>query len=174
MSRVKSISLDDRTWEIAARMPNLSHFVRECLLRYEAQVLGSKANHMDDHPIKFGDEPICKPNTTKTALCFICWPNGRPSDTEWSAAMSHLRHLAWAREHPGRMLESNPDDPIPELMARGEDGMMHIRLEPDVLAWIQKRAIDNNPEPFPLHGFSIQPKKARAKPKRWIDRVMGR
>ena len=39
MRKVTTISLDEKTAQIAKQMPNFSHFVRECLLRHHADSL---------------------------------------------------------------------------------------------------------------------------------------
>ena len=76
MRKITTISLDEKTAHIAKQMPNFSHFVRECLLRHHADSL-----NRDDcgwtKQERFGNR--CVPRVKDRPTCFVCWPNGRPS-----------------------------------------------------------------------------------------------
>ena len=77
MRKVTTISLDEKTAVIAKSLPNFSHFVRECLLRHHAASM-----NQDDCPFnkveRFGER--CVPRVQHRPHCFVCWPNGKPSE----------------------------------------------------------------------------------------------
>lgn len=74
-----SIALDEETSEIAERMPNLSHFVRE-QLRAEAARWG-QGRHIQAPEARING----KCNGMHKILCGVCWPEGRPDRDGWIA-----------------------------------------------------------------------------------------
>lgn len=76
MRKVTTVSLDEKTAQIAKQMPNFSHFVRECLLRHHA-------NNMNRDECQYARQERfanrCVPIVKGRPVCFVCWPNGRPS-----------------------------------------------------------------------------------------------
>lgn len=76
MRKITTVSLDEKTAEIAKQMPNFSHFVRECLLRHHASSLNR------DECVYIRQERFsnrCVPRVKGRPVCFVCWPHGRPS-----------------------------------------------------------------------------------------------
>ena len=73
--RVTTISLDEKTAAIAKTLPNFSHFVRECLIRYSLGATKDNECHWQK-PNMFNGR--CNPLVVNRAHCFVCWPNGRP------------------------------------------------------------------------------------------------
>lgn len=86
MRKITTISLDEKTAVIAKQLPNFSHFVRECLLRHHAQSM-----NRDDCPFnkveRFGNR--CVPRVHQRPHCFVCWPNGKPSEELVKSYLSH-------------------------------------------------------------------------------------
>jgi len=78
-SIIKSISLDLKTSHIAKRVPNLSKFVRECLLRWDA------IQRSPDCPVeRMGHGLVgshCVPAPTR--ICLKHWPHGTPRMEDW-------------------------------------------------------------------------------------------
>ena len=76
MRKVTTISLDEKTAAIAKQMPNFSHFVRECLLRHHANSINrDECQYIRQE--RFANR--CVPIVKGRPVCFVCWPNGRPS-----------------------------------------------------------------------------------------------
>ena len=94
---ITSINLDAETSEIAKRMGNRSHFVRECLRRWNAL---QSTTHI--HPTT---TPKCFPSSNK-GVCPICWPDGAPPHEAW----------LYYRDQGGRVVvgKSRDDSPIYE------------------------------------------------------------
>ena len=76
MRKITTVSLDEKTAEIAKQMPNFSHFVRECLLRHHASAL-NRDECAWIRQERFANR--CVPNAKGRPVCFVCWPHGRPS-----------------------------------------------------------------------------------------------
>jgi hypothetical protein len=76
MRKVTTVSLDEKTAAIAKNMPNFSHFVRECLLRHHASSLNQSECPWKPQE-RFANR--CVPRVKGRPVCFVCWPNGRPS-----------------------------------------------------------------------------------------------
>jgi hypothetical protein len=76
MRKVTTISLDEKTAQIAKQMPNFSHFVRECLLRHHASSLNQEGCGWSKQE-RFANR--CVPIVKDRPVCFVCWPHGRPS-----------------------------------------------------------------------------------------------
>jgi len=76
MRKVTTISLDEKTAAIAKQMPNFSHFVRECLLRHHANSINRNECQYQRQE-RFANR--CVPIVKSRPVCFVCWPNGRPS-----------------------------------------------------------------------------------------------
>lgn len=76
MRRTTTVSLDERTSAIAKSLPNFSHFVRECLLRHHANSMNrDECQYIRQE--RFANR--CVPIVKSRPVCFVCWPNGRPS-----------------------------------------------------------------------------------------------
>ena len=76
-SIIKTVSLDAHTVEIASRLPNFSHFTRECLKRWGAQYnRDSQSCIYQDSLMVY--EGRCNPLNQSRPICFHCWPNGSP------------------------------------------------------------------------------------------------
>lgn len=78
--RITTISLDDRSYEHAQKIGNLSAFVRQALeeeMAKQSNVPVDYHNAMRPHPLN-----ICYP-FQGDGVCTICWPYGRPSKEEW-------------------------------------------------------------------------------------------
>ena len=76
MRKVTTVSLDEKTAAIAKSMPNFSHFVRECLLRHHANTMNrDECQYIRQE--RFANR--CVPIVKGRPVCFVCWPNGRPS-----------------------------------------------------------------------------------------------
>jgi len=73
MPIIKSVSLDERTAQIAKELPNFSHFVRECLYRH-AITVNSEVCDRDS----MGFRGIDRCNPMVQPVCFVCWPQGAP------------------------------------------------------------------------------------------------
>ncbi len=76
MRKVTTVSLDEKTAAIAKSMPNFSHFVRECLLRHHANTM-NRDECQYSRQERFANR--CVPIVKGRPVCFVCWPNGRPS-----------------------------------------------------------------------------------------------
>jgi hypothetical protein len=76
MRKVTTVSLDEKTAQIAKQMPNFSHFVRECLLRHHASSL-NRDECVYVRQERFANR--CVPRVKGRPVCFVCWPHGRPS-----------------------------------------------------------------------------------------------
>ena len=72
-----SISLDRESAEIAERLPNLSAFVREQLFRWAAEK--QIGRHVQNPDVRVHG----KCNAMHKNLCYVCWPEGRPSRDDW-------------------------------------------------------------------------------------------
>ena len=72
MRIIKTVSLDEKSAQLANQMPNFSHFVRECLFRYSSNFQAQECTRegLDDFAGK------CNPFIAPT--CFVCWPDGQP------------------------------------------------------------------------------------------------
>lgn len=77
MRRVKSVSLMDRHYQIAERMPNFSSFVQEALDAYAADIGQGTHTYAPENRIHGKCNPMAK------HLCKICWPDGRPDRDAW-------------------------------------------------------------------------------------------
>lgn len=84
-SYVTSVRLCERSRKIAKQLPNLSAFVRECIL-YEAARW-----QIGDHTQPTLQEKIgvCNPMSTK-GCCPLCWPDGKPDPGKWKQYYSDL------------------------------------------------------------------------------------
>ena len=76
--RVKSVSLQDRHYEIAERMPNFSAFVQDALDSYAANI--GQGHHTQSPENRMHGE---KCNPMGAQFCKVCWPDGRPSRDDW-------------------------------------------------------------------------------------------
>tara|TARA_B100000035_G_C20734948_1_gene437156 strand:+ start:26 stop:505 length:480 start_codon:yes stop_codon:yes gene_type:complete len=77
-SYVTSVRLCERSRKIAKQLPNLSAFVRECIL-YEAGRW-----QIGDHvqPAMMDSIGVCNP-MSNMGCCPLCWPDGKPLQREW-------------------------------------------------------------------------------------------
>ncbi|HIA01469.1 MAG TPA: hypothetical protein EYN66_06095 [Myxococcales bacterium] len=103
-SIIKSISLDAQTSELASRIPNLSRFVRECLIRHFIDGGGEWIQCKRE-----GDDgKLCIP--TVKPLCRKCWPCGPPPTTAWANYVRQPRtHDVRGKRLSKYMEEKNPD-----------------------------------------------------------------
>ena len=98
-SIITTISLDDKSKQIADTLPNLSHFVREALYRYASNMQVQEcaretwqrgSNHNRCNPF---EQPVC----------FSCWPNGAPPSNAVAQWANDNLTMKWldeqAREH---------------------------------------------------------------------------
>ena len=72
MRIIKTVSLDEKSAQLANQMPNFSHFVRECLFRYSSNFQAQECSR--DGLEEFDGK--CNPFVAPT--CFVCWPEGCP------------------------------------------------------------------------------------------------
>tara|TARA_R100001163_G_C5019272_1_gene162550 strand:+ start:307 stop:801 length:495 start_codon:yes stop_codon:yes gene_type:complete len=72
MRIIKTVSLDEKSAQLANQMPNFSHFVRECLFRYSSNFQAQECAR--DGLEEFDGK--CNPFVAPT--CFVCWPDGCP------------------------------------------------------------------------------------------------
>ena len=86
LRQVKSVSLSDQTMRIADGMSNFSAFVRAALLDYDdrRQTATPDSHHPDS---QFGG--VC--NAMRPALCAVCYPRGRPSQSDWLEYVCDVR-----------------------------------------------------------------------------------
>ena len=143
-SIVKSISLDARTATIAQRIPNLSRFVRECLMRYD---IAEGARDYGCEREEGGR--LCMPyKAAYPGRCIVCWPAGPPDKPSWSTYLRPTNEAAgmqW-RDETGRLRYDNPH---------------HMDHE-----WLQSMAEKINPPLFPLEGLKTSGNaKPKSKPK---------
>jgi hypothetical protein len=134
MSVIKSVALDEKTAAIAKDMPNFSHFVRECLLRYHvnAETFEGCINpYMEEGSPGWLDTGRCNP-ASKEYMCFSCWPNGRPPrhvikeftsrvislDQLDTKTMNHNRHLFTMGGKSIQFEDSEPVTPKKTLWKR--------------------------------------------------------
>lgn len=75
--RIKSVSLEDRHYQIASRMPNFSSFVQEALDAYAADIGQGFHTHSPDN------RTHGKCNPMGAHYCHVCWPSGRPDRDDW-------------------------------------------------------------------------------------------
>ncbi len=71
-SIITTIALDEESRKIAKTLPNLSHFVRECLYRYASNIMIEDCER--EKPWRGTDR--CNPFVQP--VCFSCWTNGAP------------------------------------------------------------------------------------------------
>lgn len=107
--KITSISLDEESAEIAEHIPNLSAFVRSCLLRWANQ---NRVMAENQHLHWRENYQVCWPFSSR-GLCHTCWPDGPPPHEVWikfcDNSRDHLdpnprfKDLDWlkkkAREH---------------------------------------------------------------------------
>lgn len=79
-SYVTSVRLCERSRKIAKQLPNLSQFVRECIL-YEA---GRWQIGEHVQPKLMDEIGVCNP-MSGMGCCPLCWPDGKPVAKEWKA-----------------------------------------------------------------------------------------
>lgn len=85
MARITTISLDDTTVNIAKNIPNLSAFVRECLHRHHAQIMGNDAcRNRDSQGEGWQKTGRCNPVNVTRPHCFPCWQFGKPRQEQIS------------------------------------------------------------------------------------------
>ncbi len=77
-SYVTSVRLCERTRKIAKQLPNLSAFVRECIL-FEA---GRWQIGEHVQPKMMETLGVCNP-MSQMGCCPLCWPDGKPLVKEW-------------------------------------------------------------------------------------------
>lgn len=77
MRRIKSVSLLDRHYQIAERMPNFSAFVQEALDSYAADIGQGVHTYAPENRVHGKCNPMYK------HLCKICFPEGRPDREAW-------------------------------------------------------------------------------------------
>jgi hypothetical protein len=77
MRRIKSVSLLDRHYEIAERMPNFSSFVQEAIDAYAAEIGQGVHTHAPENRTHGKCNPMAK------HFCRMCWPDGRPDRDDW-------------------------------------------------------------------------------------------
>jgi len=77
-SYVTSVRLCERSRKIAKQLPNLSAFVRECIL-YEA-ARWQIGEHVQ--PMMMETLGVCNP-MTNLGCCPLCWPDGKPTSKDW-------------------------------------------------------------------------------------------
>lgn len=143
-SRITTIALDDETHAIKKRMGgNFSKFVRECLLRYNAQVFDAVC------PVERieGDlvGGLCTPATHR--VCLVHWPYGRPSKEDWLTYREMITCNDAQREKYFPYLE---DFECPE-------------------EWVVHRSKLSNPPLFPISDIELEGNakpKERKKPRR--------
>jgi len=93
-SIITTVSLDLKTKSIANQMPNFSHFVRECLLRYHVnlETRDACANpywaNREDQENEGRFQGRCNP-VHKDFMCYHCWPFGRPPKSELKKYLDH-------------------------------------------------------------------------------------
>ena len=75
--RIKSVSLQDRHYQIAERMPNFSSFVQEALDNYAAEIGQGFHTHAPENRVHG------KCNPMGPQYCKMCWPSGRPDRDDW-------------------------------------------------------------------------------------------
>ena len=78
MAHHKTISLDEDTARIAARLPNFSRFVRQCLIKHAAHAeifeKGAETPHKAPVSARVWGETKDKCNPRhKNGRCFVCW-----------------------------------------------------------------------------------------------------
>jgi len=178
MSHITSISMDDETAQLEARMKregkNFSKFVRECLLLYYREDM---TEHSDlKRTVWEGCEPFCEP--TPQAICRKCWPLGAPPTRTFDQARKHVRYLEKRRleQTPYSDLEVPAEMCIPELLNLNEFGVIEsIDLEPSVLAWLLGKAEESNRFIKPLADLDLvgnaKPAKAEKKRKGLLKRI---
>jgi len=77
-SYVTSVRLCERSRKIAKQLPNLSQFVRECIL-YEAG-RWNIGEHVQ--PGSMEQIGVCNP-MSQMGCCPLCWPDGKPEANQW-------------------------------------------------------------------------------------------
>lgn len=90
-TRITTISLDEKTAKIAKTLPNLSHFVRECLYRHAANM-----NVQECSREKWEESDCCNPFVQP--VCFACWPNGAPPKRAVRQYRQDNLSLGWLQE----------------------------------------------------------------------------
>lgn len=75
--RIKSVSLQDRHYQIAERMPNFSSFVQEAIDNYAAEIGQGFHTHAPENRVHG------KCNPMGSQYCKICWKYGRPDRDDW-------------------------------------------------------------------------------------------
>lgn len=71
-SIITTIALDEESRKIAKTLPNLSHFVRECLYRYASNIMIEDCEREKPWRGTNRCNPFVQP------VCFSCWPSGSP------------------------------------------------------------------------------------------------
>lgn len=79
MSHVRSISLCDNSYKIAKTKGNLSHWVRQQLLRDKALTDGIHTGTRREAPTGL----LCNP-MGNMSTCPLCWPYGKPTIEDWA------------------------------------------------------------------------------------------
>lgn len=86
-SYVTSIRLCERSRKIAKTLPNLSAFVRECIL-YEA---GRWQIGEHVQPVLMEELGVCNP-FSNMGCCPLCWPDGKPEAKHWKQYHYDITH----------------------------------------------------------------------------------
>lgn len=78
--RITTISLDDKSYEQAQQIGNLSAFIR--------QALQDNADLIQNTPVDYHNAMVdlykkCHPHKAQDGYCQICWPYGQPTKNEW-------------------------------------------------------------------------------------------
>ena len=92
MRIIKTVSLDEKSAQLANQMPNFSHFVRECLFRYSSNFQAQECTRdsLDDF------DGRCNPFIAPT--CFVCWPDGCPPRDKVKQYRSDKLSINWLLE----------------------------------------------------------------------------
>lgn len=87
-SYVTSVRLCERSRKIAKQLPNLSQFVRECIL-FEA---GRWQIGEHVQPVMMDSIGVCNP-MSNLGCCPLCWPDGKPEPKAWRRYYQDLEAL---------------------------------------------------------------------------------
>ena len=100
---IKTVSLDEKSAQLAKQMPNFSHFVRECLFRYASNFQAQECAR--DSLEEF--EGKCNPFIAPT--CFVCWPDGCPPKKSVRQFRQDSLSVSWLLEQAKYANRELPD-----------------------------------------------------------------
>jgi hypothetical protein len=103
MRIIKTVSLDEKSAQLAGQMPNFSHFVRECLFRYASNFESQECSREGLEDFNGKCNPFIQPT------CFTCWPDGCPPRDKVKQYRQDKLSITWLLEQAKFENRSLPD-----------------------------------------------------------------